>query len=102
MKSNLQLQKDVQDELKWESSLIDDEIFVSAEDGIVTLTGIVNSLVKKQSAISAAKQVIGVKALTIKIGVKAMKSAYFTESTFGDSENILSNTDENMLRVSGA
>ena len=46
MKTNEELQKDVQNALKWESLLNAAEIGVSVKDGIVTLTGNVNSYSK--------------------------------------------------------
>jgi osmotically-inducible protein OsmY len=46
------------------------EIGVTAKDGIVTLTGIVNSYAKKSEAEMAAKNVAGVKAVVEKIELK--------------------------------
>ena len=50
MKSNFELQKDVQDELKWQPMLREAEIGVTVKDGVVTLTGIVDSYAKKLAA----------------------------------------------------
>lgn len=69
MKTNEQLQKDVQDALKWEPLLHAAEIGVIVEDGIVTLTGTVDSYTKKIEAEKAAKNVAGVKALVENIKV---------------------------------
>jgi len=93
--------KDVQEELKWESSLINTEIGISVEEGIITLTGVVDSLSKKQAAADAVKQVSGVKIVINKIEVKDGELADITKSTFGNFENILSNT-ENSIKTSGA
>jgi len=46
------------------------EIGVTAKDGVVSLTGVVDSYVKKMEAENAAKKVIGVKALVENIEVK--------------------------------
>jgi len=46
------------------------EIGVTAKDGIITLTGVVNSFAKKSEAESAAKNVAGVKAVVEKIELK--------------------------------
>ena len=70
MKNNEQLQTDVQNAIKWEPLLIAAEIGVTAKEGVVTLTGEVNSYAKKIEAENAAKKVIGVKALVEKIEVK--------------------------------
>ena len=70
MKSNADLQKDVQDAIKWEPLLNAAEIGVTVKDGIVTLTGTVDSYAKKYEAEDAAKNVAGVKAVVEKIDVK--------------------------------
>ena len=70
MKSNEVLQKDVQDAIKWEPLLNAAEIGVTAKDGVITLTGIVDSYVKKSEAEDAAKNVAGVKAVVEKIIVQ--------------------------------
>jgi osmotically-inducible protein OsmY len=70
MKSNSDLQKDVQDAIKWEPLLNAAEIGVIAKDGVVTLTGTVDSYFKKTEAESAAKSVDGVMAVVEEIKVK--------------------------------
>lgn len=70
MKNNEELQNDVQNAIKWEPLLNAAEIGVTANDGIVSLTGVVDSYAKKMEAENAAKKVIGVKALVEKIEVK--------------------------------
>jgi osmotically-inducible protein OsmY len=70
MKSNAELQQDVQDAIKWQPLLNAAEIGVTAKDGIVSLTGVVDSYVKKTEAEDAAKNVAGVTALVEKIEVK--------------------------------
>lgn len=70
MKSNQELQTDVQNAIKWEPLLTAAEIGVTAKDGVVSLTGVVDSYAKKMEAENAAKKVIGVKALVEKIEVK--------------------------------
>lgn len=70
MKTNAELQKDVQDAIMWEPLLNAAEIGVIAKDGVVTLTGIVDSYSKKLEAESAAKSVSGVRGIVEKIEVK--------------------------------
>jgi osmotically-inducible protein OsmY len=70
MKNNAELQKMVQDAIKWEPLLNAAEIGVTAKDGIVTLTGVVDSYAKKTEAEQATKNVVGVKAVVEKIEVK--------------------------------
>jgi osmotically-inducible protein OsmY len=70
MKSNQELQTDVQNAIKWEPLLHAAEIGVTVNDGVVSLTGIVDSYVKKMEAENAAKRVVGVKAIAEEIEVK--------------------------------
>jgi osmotically-inducible protein OsmY len=70
MKSNAELQKDVQDAIKWQPALNAAEIGVTAKDGVVSLTGVVDSYAKKTEAEDAAKNVAGVTALVEKIQVR--------------------------------
>ncbi len=69
MKNDSKIQKDVMDELKWEPLLNPSEIGVSVKNGIVTLSGEVDSYVKKIAAESATKRVLGVKAVAEDIQV---------------------------------
>jgi osmotically-inducible protein OsmY len=63
MKTDLQIQTDVQNQLKWEPQLIASEIGVSVKNGIVTLSGLVDNFPKKLAAERVAKTVLGVKAV---------------------------------------
>ncbi len=74
MKNNAEIQKDVQDAIKWEPLLSAAEIGVTIKDGVVTLTGTVDSYSKKTEAEDAAKNVAGVKAVVEKIEVKQSSS----------------------------
>lgn len=70
MKSNQELQRDVQNAIRWEPLLNAAEIGVTVKDGVVSLTGTVDSYAKKMGAECATKKVIGVKALVEKLEVK--------------------------------
>lgn len=70
MKTNEELQKDVQNAIKWEPLLHAAEIGVSVKDGVVTLTGSVDSYTKKSEAEYATKNITGVKVLVENIEVK--------------------------------
>jgi osmotically-inducible protein OsmY len=63
MKSDRALQQDVMDELEFEPSLNAAHIGVTARDGVVTLTGFVESLPEKFAAERAAARVRDVKAI---------------------------------------
>jgi osmotically-inducible protein OsmY len=70
MKTDLQLQRDVLDELKFEPSIREAEIGIAAKGGVVTLTGFVDSYAQKFSAERTAERVGGVKAVADEIKVK--------------------------------
>ena len=70
MKTDLEIQKDVQEELSWSPFLSSSEIGVAVKNGIVTLSGTVNTYGKKIAAEDAAKNVAGVKAVAEDIEVK--------------------------------
>jgi osmotically-inducible protein OsmY len=70
MKTDLQLQRDVLEELKFEPSIREVEIGVAAKDGVVTLTGFVDSYAEKFSAEHTAERVGGVKAIADELKVK--------------------------------
>ncbi|MGV3611894.1 MAG: BON domain-containing protein [Fluviicola sp.] len=70
MKTNSELQKDVQDAIRWEPLINAAEIGVTVKDGVVTLTGTVDNYLKKIEAENATKNVEGVKAVVEKIEVQ--------------------------------
>jgi len=73
MKSDYQIQLDVSNQLKSEPILNNAEIGVAVKNGVVTLTGKVDTYSKKIAAESAAKKVAGVKAVAeeIQVGVSS-------------------------------
>ncbi|UKB86031.1 BON domain-containing protein [Chryseobacterium sp. MEBOG06] len=74
MKTNSELQKDVQNAIRWEPLLRSAEIRVTAKDGVVSLTGVVDSFTKKAEAEAAARKITGVKALVENIEVNLPNS----------------------------
>jgi len=81
MKTNRQLQSDVLEAIRWEPLLRYTQIAVEANDGVITLSGIVGSYIKKSQAVDAAKKIAGVKAVVEKIKVK-----FDTDDEKSDSE----------------
>jgi len=69
-RTDAQIQADVLAELKWEPRLSPNEIGVIVEDGVVTLTGWVDSYTKRWAAEDAAHRVRGVKAVANDIEVR--------------------------------
>ncbi|HXG46839.1 MAG TPA: BON domain-containing protein [Methylomirabilota bacterium] len=75
MKTDSELKRDVENELKWEPGVTETHIGVTVKDGIVTLTGHVPSYGEKYAAEKAAKRVYGVKAVANELDVKLPGSA---------------------------
>ena len=63
MKTDVQLKKDVAEELLWDPTVTDSAIVVSVSDGIVTLSGTVPHYAEKYAAERATQRVEGVKAI---------------------------------------
>ena len=74
------IQTDVLEELKWDTRVQPNEIGVMVKDGVVTLTGWVNSYLKKMAAEEAAHRVRGVKAVANDIEVRLPGSAERTDA----------------------
>ena len=81
MKSDTQIQKDIIDQLAWEPYLNKSQIGVSVKNGIVTLTGQVDSYPKKLAVENAAKKIAGVKAIAedLQLGVTPVNTPADTE-----------------------
>ena len=74
------VQQDVLEELKWDARVAPNEIGVAVQDGVVTLTGYVDSFTKKWAAERAALRVRGVKAVANDIEVRLPGSAERTDT----------------------
>lgn len=70
MKTDAKIREDVISQLAWEPDIDDRQIGVAVENGVVTLSGVVNSYTSKMAAEKAAKKVNGVKAVAEDIEVK--------------------------------
>lgn len=70
MKTDAQLKKDVESELEWDVSVNATHVGVSVEDGVVTLTGHLDSFAEKHAAERAAQRVEGVKAVAVELDVR--------------------------------
>ena len=69
-RADAQIQTDVLSELKYDARVLPNEIGVAVKDGVVTLTGWVDSYTKKWAAEEAAHRVRGVKAVANDIEVR--------------------------------
>lgn len=72
MKTNEDLRQDVMDEFKWNPTLrnVSTQIGVAANDGVVTLSGLVDTYSKKLEAEKTAQRVSGVKVVACDIDVR--------------------------------
>ncbi|MDB5312810.1 MAG: Transport-associated protein [Gemmataceae bacterium] len=77
--SDIELQRDVLDELRWQPSINASHIGVAVKDGVVTLTGHVQSYWEKYAAEKAAKRVHGVRAVANELDVKLPGSSKRTD-----------------------
>jgi len=87
MKTNEELQKDVMAEIHWDPVLKDvaTEIGVTAKDGVVALSGIVNAYAKKLAAERAAQRVMGVRVVAVDIEVKLGPDRVKTDTEIGEA-----------------
>jgi osmotically-inducible protein OsmY len=75
-----QIQREVLEELRWDARVQSNEIGVAAKDGVVTVTGWVDSYAKKWAAERAAHRVRGVVAVANDIEVRLPTSAERTDT----------------------
>jgi osmotically-inducible protein OsmY len=78
--SDEDIQREVLAELKWDALVAPNEIGVSVKDGVVTLTGWVDSYTKKWAAEDAALRVRGVKAVANDLEVRLPTSDERTDT----------------------
>ena len=79
-RSDADIQRDVLDELKWDARVQANEIGVAVKDGIVTVTGWVDSYTKRWAAEEAALRVRGVKGVANEIEVRLPNSSERTDA----------------------
>lgn len=70
MKTDAEIQKHVIEELKWEPAIHSSEIGVAVKNGVVTLSGTVDTYLEKKTAEKAALKVAGVKGVAEDIEIK--------------------------------
>jgi osmotically-inducible protein OsmY len=75
MRTDSEIQRDIEDELRWDPSLDNDDIAVTVRDGVVTLAGYVKSYLDKWHAERVASRVKGVKAIANDLNVKLPSSS---------------------------
>jgi len=68
--TDISLRQNIIDELRWEPSVSAAHIGVTAEDGVVTLTGHVGTYAEKLQAVKATRRIKGVRAIADDIEVR--------------------------------
>jgi osmotically-inducible protein OsmY len=79
------VQREVQLELKWDARVSPHEIGVAVKDGVVTLSGTVDSYAKKWSAERAALRVRGVKAVVNEIQVRLEDDYQLSDASIAEA-----------------
>jgi osmotically-inducible protein OsmY len=79
MKTDSELKQDVENELKWEPIINEAHIGVTANAGVVSLTGHVLSFSEKYAAEKVAKRVYGVKAVANELDIRMNNGAMRTD-----------------------
>ena len=87
MKTDEELQKDVMDEIRWDPSLGKEaaQIGVTAHEGVVTLSGNVETYSKKLAAERAAQRVMGVKVVAVDLEVQLSKNGMRSDTDIAES-----------------
>ncbi|MDP3251815.1 MAG: BON domain-containing protein [Hydrogenophaga sp.] len=70
MKTDAQLKKDVEAELEWEPSINAAAVGVAVKDGVVTLSGHLDTFLEKYEVEKVVQRVSGVRAVAVEIDVK--------------------------------
>jgi osmotically-inducible protein OsmY len=85
MKTDRELQLDVEDELRWEPGVKATDIGITVKDGVVTLEGTVDSYAEKWAAEEAVKRLSGVKALAVNLAVELPGSSLNTDADIAEA-----------------
>ncbi|WP_036788063.1 BON domain-containing protein [Polaribacter sp. Hel1_33_96] len=103
MKSDSEIKEDVLDELVWQPNIDETQIGVIVKNGVVTLSGVVDSYSKKLAAEKAVKSVSGVRAVAEDIAVKYGNSYKKTDGEIArataDALKWNSSVPENEIKV---
>lgn len=80
MKTDTQLKQDVEAELAWDAIVNANDVGVAVKDGVVTLSGHLDSYAEKYAAERAAQRVKGVKAVALELDVRLGPAAKRTDA----------------------
>ncbi|MBG9390232.1 BON domain-containing protein [Caenimonas aquaedulcis] len=74
MKSDIQLKADVTSELAWDPAVNATKVGVAVRDGVVTLSGTLDSFMEKYAVERAARRVTGVRGIAVDLEVRVAPS----------------------------
>lgn len=80
MRTDIDIQRDVMEELRWDPVLHSAEIGVTVKDGIVTLLGYVDNYIQQLAAENAAKRVKDVRAVAVDLTINLPHEQRRTDS----------------------
>jgi osmotically-inducible protein OsmY len=82
-KTDMQLKRDIEEELSWDPKVSAAQIGVSVDKGVVTLTGAVDTYAAKYAAEDATKRVYGVRTVAEELTVKILSEHKRSDSEIG-------------------
>ena len=88
MKTDADLKRDVTAELAWDPAVKATAIGVAVKDGVVTVTGHLDTYAEKYAASRAVKRVAGVKAIALELDVKLAPNHKRSDTDIAESAEI--------------
>jgi len=85
MKSDAQLKTDVMAELDWDPAINATQVGVAVRDGVVTLTGHIDTFAEKHAIERAVQRVRGVRAVAIELDVKLAPSHHRSDGEIAEA-----------------
>ena len=88
MKTDTQLKKDVNDELEWEPSINATNIGVAVHNGVVTLSGHIQTFAEKAAIERVVQRIDGVKAMALELDVKLAPGHQRSDTEIAESARV--------------
>lgn len=88
MKTDTQLKKDVSDELEWDPSINAANIGVAVHNGVVTLSGHIQTFAEKAAIERVVQRIDGVKAMALELDVKLAPGHQRSDTEIAESARV--------------
>ena len=88
-KSDKVLQEDIINELAWDPSVKATQVGVAVKDGVVSLTGHLDTYAEKEAAMRAVRRVAGVKAIAVEVDVRLSAEHKRTDTDIARSAEVM-------------